>query len=127
MPRTRRLTAITAGALAAGLLAGCTQPSFSFNRDDNIGYLACRDGFASQETDDEAQREELLESAAANAAAAQTPSIRDTVDPPVDEDQLERVGPEDRGVYTVDVDALMAACEEVGFNPDDVEIPDPSD
>lgn len=126
MVLTRRLTAITAGALAAGLLAGCTQPSFSFNRDDNIGYLACRDAVAARASDDGAERDDLLETAAANAAAAQTPSIRETVDPPVDEDQLERVGPEDRGLYTVDVDELVAACEEEGFEPDDVEIPEPS-
>ena len=127
MVTIRRLTAITSGALAAGLLAGCNQPSFSFNRDDAIGYIACRDAVASQAVDDEAEREELLEAAAASAAASQTPDIRDTVDPPVDEDQLERIGPENRGLYTVDVEALLAACQDAGFNPDDVDIPDPSD
>lgn len=127
MALTRRPTALAAGALAAGLLAGCTQSSFALNRDDNIGYIACRDGVASQVTDDEAQREDLLEAAAASAAAAQTPSIRATVDPPVEEGQLERVGPEDRGLYTVDVEALIAACEEAGFDPDDVRIPGPGD
>ncbi len=123
MVPTRRLTAITAGALAAGLLTGCTQPSFALNRDDNVGYIACRDGWASQQTDDGDRRDALLESAAAYAAAAQTPDIRATVDPPVDATQLERVGPEDRGQYTVDTDALIAACEEAGFEPDDVEVP----
>lgn len=127
MVPTRRLTAITAGALAAGLLAGCTQPSFALNRDDNVGYIACRDGWASQQTQDDDRRDGLLESAAAYAAAAQTPDIRATVDPPVDATQLERVGSEDRGDYTVDVEALITACEESGFEPDDVEIPGPDD
>jgi hypothetical protein len=127
MVTTRRLTVLWSGALVAGLLAGCTQPSFSYNRDDNIGYIACRDAVAAQSMEDGDERDELLESAAAYAAAAQTPSVRATVDPPVDVDQLERVGPEDRGQYTVDVDELIAACEEEGFNPDDVDIPDPSD
>ena len=127
MALTRRVIVLSSGALVAGLLAGCTQPSFSFNRDDNIGYIACRDGVAAQSMDDGAERDDLLESAAAYAAAAQTPQVRETVDPPVDEDQLERVGPEDRGLYTVDVDELIAACEDAGFNPDDVEVPDPSD
>jgi hypothetical protein len=121
-----RLTAIPAAALAAGLLAGCTQPSFALNRDDNVGFIACRDGFASQQSDDAAQRDRLLESAAAYAASAETPSIRGTVDPPVDEDALERVGPEDRGEYTVDVEELLAACEEAGFESEGVEIPDPN-
>lgn len=121
-----RLTAISAGALAAGLLAGCTQPSFALNRDDNVGFIACRDGFASQQSEDAAQRDRLLESAAAYAASAETPSIRGTVDPPVDEDALERVGPEDRGEYTVDVEELLAACEEAGFESEGVEIPDPN-
>ena len=115
---------MSVGALAAGLLAGCTQPSFALNRDDNIGYIACRDGFAAQQAEDGDDRESLLEAAAAYAAAAQTPDIRATVDPPVDPAQLERVGPEDRGEYTVDVDALMAACEDNGFEPDDVESPE---
>ena len=125
MVPTRRLSVLTAGALAAGLLAGCSGPSFSFNRDDPSGYSACRDATASEQTDDDAQRERLLDSAAAQAAAAQTGDIRATVDPPVDEDALETVGADDAGTYTVDVEALLEACVAAGFEPDDVDLPGP--
>jgi hypothetical protein len=121
MVRTRRLSAMGAGALVACLLAGCTQPSLAFNRDDNLGFTACRDLFASRLTDDEDRRRHLLDRAAASAAAADSPEIRGTVDPPVDEDELEQVGSEDQQ-YTVDEDALAAACERSGFIAEDVEL-----
>ncbi len=126
MVRTRRLSAISAGALAACVLAGCTQSSLAFNRDDNLGYAACRDVVASGLTDDDDRRERLLRSAASSAAAADSPEIRATVSPPVDEDQLEQIGSEDTE-YTVDEDALVAACEASGFNAEDVELENPSD
>jgi len=124
MVRTRRLSVITAGTLLGGVLAGCTQPSLAFNRDDNLGYTACRDVVAAGMTDDDDERERLLARAAASAAAANSPGIRDTVSPPVDEDQLEQIGSEDTR-YTVDEDALVTACEASGFNAEDVELESP--
>ena len=126
MVRTPRLSVIGSGVLAVCVLAGCTQPSLTFNRDDNLGYTACRDLFASRLTDDDDRREELLTKAAASAAAADSPAIRATVDPPVDEDRLETIGSEDQE-YTVDEEALAQACEESGFNAEDVELENPSD
>jgi hypothetical protein len=125
MARTRRLLVTSAGAVVACLLAGCAQTSLTFNRDDNLGYTACRDLFASRLTDDDDRREHLLANAAASAAAADSPGIRATVSPPVDEDRLEQIGSEDTE-YTVDEDALAAACEESGFNADDVELENPT-
>jgi len=122
MVRTRRSSAIAAGVLVAGLLTGCAGSPLSFNRDDNVGWTACRDLYASRLVDDEERRERLLVNAAASAAAADSPEIRATVDPPVDEDNLERTGSEERGTYTVDEDALAAACEKKGFTEDEVEV-----
>ena len=120
MVRTRRPLVITTGLLVAGLLSGCAQqswaPPLTFKVEDNVGYTACRDLFASRLVDDSEDRERLLVNAAASAAAADSPQIRETVDPPVDEDNLERVGSEDRGTYTVDEDALAEACEQSGFD-----------
>lgn len=110
------------GLLALGLASGCSQPSSDFSRDDPAGYTACRDVTASRQVDDDTEREELLATAAAAAAASQTGEIRDTVSPPVDPDALEQVGQEDIGTYTVDEDALVEACEDVGFEPDDVDL-----
>ena len=124
MVRTRRPLAITTGLLLAGLLSGCAQqswaPPLTFKVEDNVGYTACRDLFASRLVEDSDRQERLLVNAAADAAAAESPQIRATVDPPVDEDNLERTGSEDRGTYTVDEDALAEACEELGFDPERV-------
>jgi hypothetical protein len=121
---TRRLTLAALGALTAGLLVtGCVGGRYDFRTDDPSGYVACRDVFASRLTDDDSQRDTYLENAAAAAAAAQIAGIRGTVDPPVDPNSGEFVGQEDRGQYTVDADALAAACEDAGFNPDHVELP----
>lgn len=122
MNSTRRLLAVTAGALAAGLVAGCSQPSFAFRQDDPIGYTACRDAVAAQAMDAGDEFEELMGTIAAAAAASETGDIRDTVSPPVDPEELERVGAEDDRVYSVDVDELLEACEGVGFAADDVEV-----
>ena len=123
MLRTRRLTVTTLGVLAAGLLAGCNQPSFDFRFDDPSGYNACRDVTASRMSDDDGQRQDLLDTAAAAAAASQTAVIRETVDPPVDPNAQEFIGHEDVGTYTVDEDALVSACDEIGFQTDDVDLP----
>jgi hypothetical protein len=123
MPDTRRLTLTALGALTAGLLAtGCVGGRYDFRTDDPSGYVACRDETASRLTDDDDERDGFLESAAAAAAAAQIASIRATVDPPVDPSAQEFIGQEDRGVYTVDADALAAACERAGFQPGDVRL-----
>jgi hypothetical protein len=122
MARTRRSSALTAGLLVAGLLTACAGAPIAFNRDDNLGWTACRDLYASRLVDDGDRRELLLVNAAASAAAADSPEIRATVDPPVDEDNLERTGSEDRGTYTVDEDELATACEEKGFTEDEVRV-----
>jgi hypothetical protein len=123
MSDMRRLALTTLGALTAGLLVtGCVGGRFDFRTDDPSGYVACRDVTASRLTDDDDEREGFLETAAAAAAAAQIAAIRATVDPPVDPDAQEFVGQEDRGVYTVDADALAAACERAGFEADIVQL-----
>ncbi len=120
---TRRLTLTALGALTAGLLVtGCVGGRFDFRTDDPSGYVACRDVTASRLTDDGDERDGYLESAAAAAAAAQIATIRATVDPPVDANAQEFIGQEDRGEYTVDADALAAACEDAGFQPEDVQL-----
>ena len=120
---TRRLTLTALGALTAGLLAtGCVGGRFDFRADDPSGFLACRDVTASRLTDDEDERQGLLETAAAAAAAAQIAAIRATVDPPVDPNAQEFVGQEDIGEYTVDADALVAACEDAGFRAENVRL-----
>lgn len=123
MLANRRLTLTALTALTAGLLAGCSGPSFDFRNDDPSGYLACRDVTASRLTDDADGRDDLLTKAAAEAAASQTGDIRATVDPPVDASKQEFIGHEDLGTYTVDEDALLAACEAAGFQTDDVQLP----
>jgi hypothetical protein len=124
MVSTRRPSVLATGVLLTGLLTGCAQqswaPPLSFKVEDNLGYTACRDLFASRLVEDSERRELLLVNAAASAAAADSPQIRATVDPPVDEDDLERTGSEDRGTYTVDEDALAEACEQSGFDPERV-------
>ncbi|GAA2723397.1 hypothetical protein [Cellulomonas aerilata] len=126
MLETRRLTLPVLGVLAAGLVAGCSGPSFDFRTDDPSGYVACRDITASQLTDDDDERERFLETAAASAAASQTGDIRATVDPPVDPNRQEFIGQEDIGQYTVDEDALFQACEDAGFQRDDIQLVKPS-
>jgi hypothetical protein len=128
MPDTRRLTLTAMGVLAAGLVAGCSYqpPSFTFRTDDPSGYVACRDATASRLTDDDSEREDFLDTAAAAAAASQTGDIRATVDPPVDPNRQEFVGQEDIGQYTVDEDALLTACEAAGFQTDDIQLEKPS-
>ena len=124
MHDTRRLLLPTFGVLAAGLLTGCIGGTFDFRTDDPSGYHACRDVTASRLTEDEEQRERLLDRAAPEAASAQTAAIRDSVDPPVDPDRQENVGHEDVDVYTVDEDALVAACDDAGFRTDWVKLPE---
>jgi hypothetical protein len=120
---TRRPALTALGALTAALLVtGCVGGRFDFRVDDPSGYLACRDVTASRLADDNDARERFLAAAAANAAAAQIAGIRGTVDPPVDANRQEFIGAEDRGQYTVDADALAAACEDAGFQPDHVEL-----
>ena len=114
---------LTASTLA---LAGCSadsdldslSQSFDLSKDDPMGYVACRDLVrAEKATGDE--REERLETVAAEAASSETESIRSTVDPPVANARSERVGPDQRGRFTVDPEALRAGCEEAGFTVED--------
>jgi hypothetical protein len=120
---TRRLTLTALGGLTAALLAtGCVGGRFDFRADDPSGFLACRDVTASRLTDDDDERQRLLDTAAAAAASAQIAGIRATVDPSVDPTEQEFIGHEDIGEYTVDADALAAACEEAGFRAENVRL-----
>jgi hypothetical protein len=116
-----RTAAVAALAL---MLSACTSHSplnqvskpFDLRLDDPMAYTACRDVTRAGATDDEERRTYLLEKAAAQAAAARSAALRHTVVPPVEEQDRERIMVEP-GRYTVDEADLLAACEEVGFDP----------
>lgn len=125
--RLRRpvLTVVALPLLALGL-AGCSSdndvdslsPGYMLQKDDPMGFVACRDVVLAEDVEGD-ERERLLEAVAAAAASAESRSIRATVDPPVDNAESERVGPSQRGRWTVDPDALREGCLEAGFAIED--------
>ena len=126
MTRAPRLLCVATAVLAL-TLSGCSSDSrlsslsssFDLRLDDPIGFVACRDLVnASEGASDE--RDALLEAVAAAAAQAESAPIRRTVSPSVEDAERERISAE-RGLYTVDTEALLAACRELGF---DTRLPD---
>lgn len=122
---SRRVALPLVPALLLGL-AGCSSDSelnsasnaFNFRMEDAAGYAACRNLGLAEVVDDQERREQLMLSAAASAAAAVYASIRQAVEPPVQERRRERIGSTSIGEYTADPEQLRAGCEEAGFRFD---------
>lgn len=119
----RSVPALVCASALALTLAGCSSDSaldsvsnsFALRNDDPSGYLACRNvGLLGSGT--EADREELMAKAAAAAAAAQTPQIRRTVTPSVEDIPRERLSPGGIGRFSAAEADLRTACEESGFD-----------
>lgn len=110
---------LTLGACSSDNDVNSLSSGFDLAHDDPLGFVACRDVYAAEELDGE-ELEVHMEDVAATAASAESEPIRSTVDPPVTNAESERVGPDQRGLYTVDAEALRAGCVEAGFDPEDV-------
>ncbi len=111
---------LTLGACSSDNDVNSLSSGFTLAHDDPIGFVACRDLFAAEAAGDEDERTRLMDVVAASAASAETRSIRSTVDPPVTNADSERIGPDQRGRFTVDADALRTGCAEAGFDAEDV-------
>ncbi|MBX9244259.1 hypothetical protein ICW40_05490 [Actinotalea ferrariae] len=110
---------LTLGACSSDNDVNSFSSGFDLAHDDPMGFVACRDLVAAERADGD-ERDDLMDAVAASAASSESEPIRSTVDPPVSNADSERIGPDMRGRFTVDADALREGCEQSGFDFEDV-------